>query len=167
MSELVSQGSKYTDEERREAAVQYAVTGSVSATSRAMNIPRRTISDWKQTAWWDEVVAEVRHAKADEHIARYQALTDKALRVAEEAIDSLDPASISASGIKALIVSGATSTDKARLLMNQPTSTKGDSNSTKMLLHEFRYIAKNSVWNPETQRYEMPEPIDGEFKEVD
>jgi transposase-like protein len=166
MSELVGQGSKYTDEERREAAVQYAVTGSVSATSRAMDIPRRTISDWTRTDWWDEVVAEVRQLKADEHIARYQALTDKALRVAEEAIDRLDPSSISASDIKALIVSGATSTDKARLLMNQPTSVKSDSSSTDMLRLKFEYIARHSVWNPEKQRYEIQEPIDGECEEM-
>lgn len=126
MSEMVKTGSKYTDIQRKEAAVQYAITGLMSKVSTDLDIPESTLCQWKNGSdWWDKLIEEVRSEKADEHIALYHSLTQKALAKAEGAIDQLGD-TLSASDIKALVVTGATATDKARLLLNQPTSIRAD-----------------------------------------
>ena len=65
------------------------------------------------------------------------------------------------------MVTGATATDKGLLLDGKPTSIRGDSGSIDMLAQKFKYISDHSVWNPETQRGELHEPIDGECEEID
>ncbi len=62
MSDLVGPGSKYTDEDRRRAALEYALTGSLTKVAKRTDIPRKTVSDWKNKSdWWVEVSAKVRH----------------------------------------------------------------------------------------------------------
>ena len=135
MSEMVGNTSPYTDVQRKEAAIQYAIKGNLSSISRAIDIPRKTLSDWKQTDWWDEIVAEVRHAKSDEHIARYVQLVDEGQRIALEKLPE-------ASARDAMIIA-ATATDKARLLLNQPTSISSNSASMSELQAQFEALAAN------------------------
>ena len=133
MSEMVERGSKYTDDVRREAAVQYATTGSLTAISKAIDVPRTTLVGWKQTDWWDELVAEVRHEKADEHIAKYTALVSDAIEYAHANLDKASP--------KDALIMAATATDKARLLLNQPTSIRGESESIAKLQAQFEALS--------------------------
>ena len=108
--------------------------------SRKLDIPESTLGRWKQECdWWDKLVEEVRSEKADEHIALYHSLTKKALAKADGAIDKLK-GDLSASDIKALVVTAATATDKTRLLLNQPTSIRADStpgDSIKLFLEQI------------------------------
>ena len=135
MSDMVPTGSKYTDDVRREAAVQYAITGSLSAITKAMDIPQQTLSSWKKTDWWEGLVSEVRSAKADEHIANYTRLVDEGQRIALEKLPE-------ASARDAMIIS-ATATDKARLLLNQPTTISGKSAGLEDLANRFRAIERD------------------------
>ena len=59
MSRLVAQGSKYDDEIRRKAVLKYSQCGSLAEVSEATGVPRKTLSDWRRSAWWDQL--EVRH----------------------------------------------------------------------------------------------------------
>ena len=140
MSEMVKTGSKYTDSQRKDAAVQYAITGLMSKVSTDLDIPESTLCQWKNNSdWWDKLVEEVRSEKADEHIALYHSLTKKALAKADGAIDKLK-GDLSASDIKALVVTAATATDKTRLLLNQPTSIRADTDpgaSIKLFLEQI------------------------------
>jgi len=52
MSDMVDRGSKYTDEQRRYAAAQYAVTGTLRSIEKETGIPNQTLSDWKGSDWW-------------------------------------------------------------------------------------------------------------------
>ena len=55
----MSQGSKYNDEIRREAVLKYAECGSLAEVSEAIGVPRKTLSDWKRSDWWDQITAEL------------------------------------------------------------------------------------------------------------
>ena len=142
MDKLPSQGTSYTEEQRREAAVQYAINGNKSAISRALDIPRTTIIEWSKSEWWDVLLAELRHENQDAHISSYHELTRKSLDKANKAIDKL-PAKLSAGDIKSLVVTGATATDKARLLMNQPTTISGKSAGLDELAQRFAKIEQD------------------------
>ncbi len=60
MGDLVETGSKYSDDDRRQAVVEYYVHGVMSKVSEVTGIPETTLATWKnKTDWWDSVVAEV------------------------------------------------------------------------------------------------------------
>ena len=130
-----SQGSKYTDDIRREAAVQFAVKGNYQAVADTLNIPKTTIQSWKNQDWFNEIIIEVRSEKSNEHIARYSELTSKAL---DRALDQID----NASARDATIIA-ATATDKQRLLMSLPTSIKGESGGIQALADAFRKLSED------------------------
>jgi len=143
MSQLVGQGSRYTDEQRRQAAIQYAIEGSLAKIEQDLGIPDSTMCDWLKQDWCIELIGELRTANQDRHISQYHELTRKALSTANRGIDELAGDKLSAADIKALVVTGATATDKARLLMNQPTSIRGDSDSIKDLAAQFAKIEQD------------------------
>ena len=46
--------SPYTDEQRRSAALLYAIKGNQALVGRELDIPETTLSAWRKTEWWDE-----------------------------------------------------------------------------------------------------------------
>lgn len=143
MSELVPTGSKYTDAQRLNALRQYAIDGVFTKTSEITGIPERTLNDWGKSDWWAEELAKVRAEIQDQHISRYHELTSQSLDLALDGLKSLQGKELKSSDIKALVVTGATATDKARLLLNQPTSIRGDSDSIKSLTQQFQKLAQD------------------------
>ena len=160
MSELVSNGSKYTDDVRKQAVALYAIKGTISYVSRELCISQQTLHDWKKQDWWHTLLEQVRNENQDEHISSYHEITRKALAKADQAIDSL-PDDLTAADIKALVVTGATATDKARLLQNMPTSIKGDSSSMQELADQFKQLSKQ--WTEkQVNVVAVQQPDDGE-----
>ena len=51
VSNLVKKGSKYTDQQRMEVAVLYAISGNAKKVAKATGIPRTTIVGWKKSEW--------------------------------------------------------------------------------------------------------------------
>jgi len=140
---MTVQGSKYTDEQRRNAAVQYAIEGNLRKIERDTGIPNQTLSGWGKCEWWQEIVVQVRAENVDSHIALYSRLTEKALKAAEKGIDELEGETLKAADIKALTVTGATATDKTRLLLNQPTSISSNSAGLNDLAAQFKALSEN------------------------
>ena len=134
MSELVGSGSKYSDQQRMEVAVLYAISGNATKVAKDTGIPRTTIVGWKKTDWWDDAVTRVRSERADEHRAKYSELVDKAQQVALEKLPE-------ASARDAMIIA-ATGTDKIRLADNMPTTITGKEQSKEDLLKKFADIAR-------------------------
>ena len=136
MGELVKGGgSQYTDEDRRNAAMHYAIYGNQTKVSEMIGIPQTTISLWRNhTDWWDDLVAQIRNEKQDEHIAKYTGLVDKALAQCESTLDKASP--------KDAAIIAATFTDKARLLLNQPTSSSGKSSDMSALAKQFEDLSR-------------------------
>jgi len=135
MSNMISRGSRYTDEQRHNAAVHFAALGNMKAVAKAIGIPRTTIIGWKQSDWWQETVITARHAKADEHRARYSELVDAAQKVALEKISE-------ASAAQASIIA-ATATEKLRLHDNLPTEITGKSFDVAALAEEFAQLSRD------------------------
>ncbi len=134
MSNLVRKGSKYTDQQRMEVVVLYAISGNAKKVAKATGIPRTTIVGWKKAEWWQDAVTSVRSEKADEHRAKYSALVDKAQQVALEKLPE-------ASARDAMIIA-ATGTDKIRLHDGMPTEITGKAESMNSLAAEFRKLSQ-------------------------
>ena len=56
----MSRGSKYTDQQRKEAVQEYSASGCLATVSESTGIPRKTLGDWVRSEWWDQQLAEVR-----------------------------------------------------------------------------------------------------------
>ncbi len=133
MSELVKTGSKYTDQQRMEVAILYAISGNMKKVARDTGIPRTTIVGWKKTDWWDDAVATVRSEKADEHRAMYSKLVAKAQQVALEKLPE-------ASAAQAHLIA-CQATDKVRLHDGMPTLIAGNTGDMKALADEFAKLS--------------------------
>ena len=135
MTRMVSRGSRYTDEQRTEEAIQYAVQGNMKTVAKAIGIPRTTLVTWKKTGSWHSTVTNVRSEKADEHRARYSELVDKAQQVALEKLPE-------ASARDAMIIA-ATGTDKIRLHDGMPTEITGKCDDMKALAEQFKQLSRD------------------------
>ena len=136
MSEMVRTGSKYTDDQRTQAAIQYAIKGNMVAVAKDTGIPRKTIVDWKGSDWWDSIIAEVRQENTNYQVARYTAIIEKAQEITLAKLPE-------ATAAQAAVISGI-ATDKARLLLNLPTSissTQGTTEAINALAKQFKELS--------------------------
>ena len=62
----MSAGSRYTDQQRREAVLCYLLHGNWRTVSEASGIPQRTLNDWALQPWFGTLLAEVRAEKGSE-----------------------------------------------------------------------------------------------------
>jgi len=135
MGKFVAKGSKYSDQQRMQVVVLYAISGNAKKVAKATGIPRTTIVGWKGQDWWQDAVTSVRSEKADEHRAKYSELVDKAQQVALEKLPE-------ASARDAMIIA-ATGTDKIRLADNMPTAIIGKSDDMEALAKQFDQLAQS------------------------
>ena len=133
MSKLVKNGSKYSDQQRMEVAILYAISGNMKKVAKDTGIPRTTIVGWKKADWWDDAVIAVRSEKADEHRAMYSKLVAKAQRVALEKLPD-------ATAHQAMTIA-AIGTDKIRLHDGMPTEITEKSGGTQALIKKFDDLA--------------------------
>ena len=167
MSEMVRQGSKYTDEDRRRVAVEFFVTGNMTRVAENTRIPRTTLIDWKKTEWWDELVVKLRQEKGEEFDANLTKLIDSSFEQAQDRVEKGDYRvnkdgkliRVPMSG-RDLVIAGATVYDKQRLHRKEPTSIKGDTKSLAELAQMFAEISRE-----DTMR--QVNSIQGEFEEVE
>ena len=162
--DLVKPGSKYSDEDRRRAVVEYCVLGNTKKVAKTTGIPRTTINDWKKTDWWDEEIVKVRHEIDDQILA--QNLTN-AMKAGDELADRIengdqkllkvkraikhDDGSVEISedyelraepmkGRDLAVVTGIVQ-DKARIQLNLPTSITQSSSGLDAMVKKFEAIA--------------------------
>ena len=53
-NEQIMEGSKYSDEDRRRAVIEYHIHGTQTKVAEIMNIPQTTLSGWINTEWFAE-----------------------------------------------------------------------------------------------------------------
>ena len=128
-------GSKYSDDQWREAAVLFAVKGTAAVVSRELSIPEATLSNWRRTEWWETIVDEVRRQNEELARARYAELVDKATA---QALERLPEASA-----KDACTIAAISTDKLRVLQNLPTRITATTDSLEKLARQFEAISES------------------------
>ena len=114
MGKQVSKGSKYSDVQRTEAAIQYEIIGSYRKTAQAVGIPENTLRDWSKKEWWVEVCVIVRDENTQRMRSRYAKIVNKAQA---QTLKKLPEATAQQASIV-----GAVAFDKIRLIDNQPTS---------------------------------------------
>lgn len=159
MSELVGKGSKYSDEDRRRAVIEYSVHGVMSKVSDLMGIPETTLSSWKNnTDWWYELTTEVRSEIEDRLLAQNLQIATRAGQVALDSLENGDEKlvfdkntgeyvikHVKLSGKDAAIIGGIYQ-DKARVQLNLPTSvsSSGSIESLKALAQKFEQLARDN-----------------------
>ena len=132
--EIPTNGSKYTNDIRTEAAVLFATKGTAAAVSRAMGIPETTLCAWRKEEWWERIVEEVRSQNKDKRIAQYEQIMDQAH---EMVIDKLPEASAR----DAMIIM-ATAQDKGRILQALPNNYNASQGDTEALAKRFAELSE-------------------------
>jgi len=134
MSEMVGAGSKYTDDQRIDAAIMYAEKGSFAAVMRQTDIPKPTLHGWSKSEWWVSTVEQVRTENKERNIARYDDLMTRAYNQCKDKLGE-------ASARDAMIIM-ATAQDKARILQSLPNQYQGKAEGMQALAEQFRELSR-------------------------
>lgn len=147
---MVPTGSKYTDEDRRNAAFQYAMYGSLARVEKETGIPDSTLCQWKQSEWWDEVFQQAQTLIEDRFRADCNKIVEKATETTLDRMENGDTV-VTKEGLKRIpmkgrdaAVIGAMYYDKLRLSLNLPTSIterSGYKKAIEGLIDEFNRLA--------------------------
>ena len=162
MSDLVGPGSKYTDSQRRQAALEYSIQGVMTKVAESTGIPRQTLDGWLKSSWWDSVTGAVRQGK--EELIRQQeeiilasnaAIAIKAGEVVMDRLEHGDVRLIREGGgyverrvpvsTRDAVLAGGLSQDKRRTQLNLPTSISGQSKGEEKieaLIKKFQAISQ-------------------------
>jgi len=77
----------YTDDQKLEAVKVWLITGNLTHTAAALNIPLITLKKWKACKWWEELCQETRQ---EGHIQLSQRLKKVAEKALNETLDRLE-----------------------------------------------------------------------------
>lgn len=72
-------GSRYTDIDRREAAVTYLIMGNLRATAKQTGVNERTLADWVRSDWWDSLLQSLHAEKGIELDCKLSQIIDRCL----------------------------------------------------------------------------------------
>jgi len=149
MGNHVRAGSKYTDEDRRRAVLEYAISGNMAQVSRSTSIAESTLCNWRQSEWWGELLEEVRSEKEAIILANHEKIMELAHRELEDRLENGDHQLVRKGDnvelhrvpvkAKELAIIGGVSYDKRRLSLNLPTSITSDGRSQ---LEKFRRVVE-------------------------
>ncbi len=106
----------WTKAQKQEAAIHYAIYGSLAKIERDLGIPKSTACIWKGKGdvVWVETVKQVQTEKSEEHRATYVKIVDKAQKQVIKALPKANAAQANLIACQA--------TDKVRLHDGMPTS---------------------------------------------
>ena len=141
--DLPTAGSKYTNEQRVNAAYLYLIHGNLNKLSKYTQIPQRTLFDWTKSDWWPQLINRLRLEKKDEIDSALTRVTDKAIRALEDKLDEPDDISV----VELSKVYGIMF-DKQRLIRNEPTSISSNSvtsDQLKQLKDQFEKLAGKTI----------------------
>jgi len=82
LSEYTRPGSQYSHADIIRAVTSYLIHGSIQKVATEIGIPRRTISGWKNSDWWEQLSAEISQVKEPE----FQAALEENARLALSAV---------------------------------------------------------------------------------
>lgn len=129
-----TRGSQYSDEDRRQAVIEFYVHGNLTRVSKRLSIPVTTLSDWTRQEWWEALAAEIRTQVDQRILASNLAIAQRAQDAILERLENGDTR-VLANGERVsqpvsardLSVIGGIAQDKARVQQNMPTSISGKS----------------------------------------
>jgi hypothetical protein len=121
--------SKYTTEDKLQAAMAYLITGNAVDASKVCGIPRETIRDWTRETWWADFLGECRKEKNEELDAAFTDILHRAVGEVKDRITNGDEVIDTKTGTKnrrkvsardATLVA-AVLVDKRAILRGEPT----------------------------------------------
>ena len=136
---LCSNGSQYSNEDRREAAAHYVVHGVMSKVSKLTNISETTLSGWKKNDWWVELTEGIRREKSDQIDSSITRILEASTAQLEDRIVNGDEIvgkdgeklRLAMKGRDLATVFGITF-DKRQIIRNLPTSIKAESTDSRL-----------------------------------
>lgn len=171
MSEMVGKGSKYTDEDRCRAVVEFYVSGNMTEVAKRTGIPRTTIIGWKESNWWVDLFDKVRHEKDEEFDAKTTKLINSALEEAQDRVENGDYRVGKDGNLIRVPMSGRDLTtnaaiffDKRQLHRNQPTVIRNGGELTQEFADTFRDFARNSIFVD--GEYRLIKPVDQDQEDL-
>ena len=119
----------WSEKKKNEALAFYVANGSMTETSRAVQVPVSTLNKWKASEWWKEQVAAIRNEEYDKLDVKLSKALDKALDQVMDRIEKgdhiYDPRTGAIRQIPAKLrdVNNAFNSimDKRQLIRKQPT----------------------------------------------
>ncbi len=129
------QVTHWTKDQKQEAAIHYAIYGSLAKIERDLGIPKSTACIWKKKgdAVWVETVEQVQTEKGEEHRAMYVKIVDKAQKQVIKALPRANAAQANLIACQA--------TDKVRLHDGMPTSIS-DSQDRRELCEVWKELSR-------------------------
>ena len=118
----------YTDTQKRETALTFALDGRISTTARKLKIPETTIKSWMGQDWWPAMLIDVRREKNDQLDAVYSRVIDAATEGTLERLSIGDPYTHKGELFykpvagQACMMIAAIAHDKRALMRGDPTS---------------------------------------------
>ena len=150
MLDIDSGTSQYSDEDRRQAAILYAIHGKVTKVAELLSIPRQTIDQWKRTDWWNNLYGAIQQEESEKCVARLAAIASQAFDEIDDRLTYGDHKVVAGEltrvpvGAKDLSVITAISIDKRQLLLSRPTSIRGNTDGMAALAAQFEQLAQQS-----------------------
>lgn len=138
--EFPKYGSKYTHQDRYQAAVYYIAHGNSRKVSELTGIPRNTVLEWFKSDWWNQLTTRLREEKSSEFNAGFSRLIEKSIEEIEKQLDNQEVKAMDAAKIMGIAF------DKRQILNNLPTSISGKAKGINDLAEEFeRYVSAKEV----------------------
>ena len=177
----VERGSKYTDQQRREAVVEYGIHGNMTKVAEVTGIPETTLAGWKNHSdWWVTLLAEARSEISDRILPQNLQIAERAN---ERVLDSLENGDeklvwdkekkehvikrVKPGAYQSMLVSGI-SQDKARTQMGLPTSISSNESvedGINRLAQMFK--DKSDQYKAEQLKERQANAIPGECTEIE
>lgn len=82
---------RWSDKQKLEAVQSFLVLGNTSLVSRILGIPRITLQVWKTTAWWKELVDEIKLQDRIELSHKMKSIVNAAHAVVANRLENGDP----------------------------------------------------------------------------
>ena len=142
-----SDNRKYTDEQKREAVALQAIYGNTKKVAQMTGINRKTIQYWKSQDWWPIIMAEVK-PEVDAYIrdktqhtisACFEGIADRVQNGDYKVGKDGELIRVPMTG-RDLTWTAAVMVDKRQLIMSQPTSITGSTDSSAMLEGVAEYM---------------------------
>src|SRR5215467_584185 len=124
-------GSRYSDQQRREAVMLYVLHGNWKRVSELTRIPERTLNDWSIQSWFATMLAEVRAKKGAELDGIYTRILDEATEQLLDRVKHGDPILVKGQikrkpvSARDLALVAAITFDKRQLCRSLPVETPG------------------------------------------
>ena len=80
----------YSEEQKLRACTTWFLTGNLMEVSRTYDIPYETLKTWAQSAWWKDLVVQIRFEDVQMLDSKLQRIIKKSLEATEDRVDNGD-----------------------------------------------------------------------------